>query len=77
MSGMIARCATPTQKKIERQPASVRTAARMAIMMSCPTHMPDSATELARPVRPGKARVTITPTGIVEAMPLPIPNTIP
>ena len=39
--------------------------------------MPDMTTALAMPVRFGKARVTITPTGIIDAAPLPSAKTTP
>ena len=53
------------------------TAASMAIITSWPALMPDITTALAMPVRSGKARVTITPTGIIEAAPLPSAKTKP
>jgi hypothetical protein len=31
----------------------------------------------AQPIRAGNARVTMTPTGMIEAVPLPIANTTP
>jgi hypothetical protein len=33
--------------------------------------MPDITAALAMPMRRGKARVTMTPTGMIEAAPLP------
>ena len=69
--------AMPSQTKTQRQPISACTAVSAAIMTSWPRHMPEITAELAKPVRPGKARVTITPTGASEAMPLPTANTTP
>ena len=48
-----ARCATPIQMNTERQPICTITAASTAIIMSCPTLMPETATALASPARPG------------------------
>ena len=52
-SGSSTRCATPIQMNTARQPICTITAARIAIMTSCPTLMPETATALARPARPG------------------------
>lgn len=71
------RCTIPSQAKTERQPIATSTAANAAIMTSWPTLIPDMTTALASPMRCGKLRVTITLTGMREAMPLPIANTTP
>ncbi len=70
-NGTSARCARPSQRNTEGQRTTVSTAASAAITTSWPTLMPDMTAALAMPVRTGKARVTMTPTGIIEAAPLP------
>ena len=67
----------PIQMNTQRQPTCTITGASIAIINNCPTLMPEIATALARPARPGKARITITPTMTSEAAPLPIANTTP
>ena len=47
------------------------------MITSCPALMPALATPLARPALPGKARLTISETGVIEATPLPTPKTTP
>ena len=47
------------------------------MITSCPALMPALTTPLARPALSGKARVTISDTGVIEATPLPIANTTP
>lgn len=48
------------------------TAVMAAMTTSCPALMPDIASEVASPARSGSARITITPTGTIEAAPLPM-----
>ena len=67
----------PSQTNTERQPIWTSSAASAAIMTSWPTLIPEITAELAKPARAGNARVTITPTGASEAMPLPMANTTP
>jgi len=47
------------------------------MITSWPMLVPEITAALARPVRPGKACVTSTPTGVSEAKPLPTANTTP
>ena len=67
----------PIHTKTERQPICASRLASAAIITSCPTLMPEIAIAFARPARPGKMRITITPTITSEAMPLPIAKITP
>ncbi len=47
------------------------------MMINCPMPMPEVVIAFANPVRPGKRRLTMTPTGAMEAMPLPMAKITP
>ena len=76
-NGANVRFAIPSQIKTARHLASAKTKDNPVMMTNCPRPVPAMAVALAKPVRFGNRRVSMTPTGGGDARPAPIPNTIP